>query len=354
MAQAPVVSLLAPAPTPTPQSAAPAPVAVTAAAPAAAPAPAAVVAPSPSQQAAITASLSSTQVDSLLKSGGLLLPVRAATENWSNARKLIASSPGWATWLNQKRAAVDHWYSQTRDRADLVAGLPNDYVDPVTGAALSWVDDSPEPAAGTTDRQKAYKAAWVAILRQVNIGYALDAARLYQVTSDAKMAETAAAQLDFYADNYGKWPLRTAIGNSRMFGQTLEEATTVLSMLETAHALGAYATPARKAKWRDGLFLPIANNLQAYSWGSLNNMNLWCAVATAAIGMELGNATWTDAGLTGPRSVAAVMTQGVTTDGIWYEGSFAYNNYVLVALARLFDLAAINGRNDIEIGRAHV
>ncbi|MFX7829129.1 hypothetical protein ABTK25_19630, partial [Acinetobacter baumannii] len=84
---------------------------------------------------------------------------------------------------------------------------------------------------------------------------------------DAKMAETAAAQLDFYADNYGKWPLRTAIGNSRMFGQTLEEATTVLSMLETAHALGAYATPARKAKWRDGLFLPIANNLQAYSWG---------------------------------------------------------------------------------------
>ncbi|MFX4853944.1 hypothetical protein ABTC27_19395, partial [Acinetobacter baumannii] len=35
------------------------------------------------------------------------------------------------------------------------------------------------------------------------------------------------------------------------------------------------------------------------------------------------------------------------TDGIWYEGSFAYNNYVLVALARLFDLAAINGRNDI-------
>ena len=39
-----------------------------------------------------------------------LLPVRAATENWSNARKLIASSPGWATWLNQKRAAVDHWY----------------------------------------------------------------------------------------------------------------------------------------------------------------------------------------------------------------------------------------------------
>jgi len=77
-----------------------------------------------SQQAALTASLASTQVDSLLKSGGLLLPVRTATENWARARKTIASDSDWATWLNQKRAAVDHWFGQPRDRADLVAGLP--------------------------------------------------------------------------------------------------------------------------------------------------------------------------------------------------------------------------------------
>lgn len=298
-------------------------------------------------QNALAASMASSQVDTLLKTSGLLLGVRTATESWSTARNTVSTNSGWATWLSQKRSAVDKWYAKTRDRVDLQAGLPNDYVDPKTGVALQWTVDSPEPANGTTAKEIAFKGAWVAIMRQVNIDFALDAARIYQVTGDTKMAETAASQLDFYADSYNKWPLRTAVGNSRMFGQTLEEATTVLSLLETAHALGPYVSSARKAKWRDGLFFPIAVNLQAYSWGSLNNMNLWCAVATAAIGMEHGNATWTDAGLTGPRSVAAVMTQGVTKDGIWYEGSFAYNNYVVLAMARLFDLAALAGRADV-------
>jgi hypothetical protein len=315
-----------------------------------APAPAATQTSSTTQSAAasaLTASLSSTQVDSLLKTAGVMLPVRAATENWSAARTTLLNNSGWATWVNQKRAAVDHWFGKTRDRLDLVAGFPNDYVDLRTGAALTWSDDSVEPPAGTTDRERAFKAAWVAIMREVNIGYALDAARLYQLTGNTQLAELAASQLDFYADNYNKWPLRVAIGSSRMFGQTLEEATSVLQMLETARALAPYASATRKAKWRDGVFFPLATNLQTYAWGNLNNMNLWCAVATAAIGMEHGNTTWTDAGLTGPRSVAAVMTQGITQDGIWYEGSFAYNNYVLLGLARLFDLAVGAGRGDV-------
>lgn len=297
--------------------------------------------------AALTASLAATQIEALMKSSGVLLPVRSATENLTVARATITNSTGWAAWLNQKRATVDKWFGKTRDRLDLQAGYPNDYIDSKTGAAVAWSDDSAEPPVGTTDKEKAYKAAWVAIMRQVNIGYALDSARHYQVTGDIKYAEVAASQLDFYAENYNKWPLRTAIGNSRMFGQTLEEATSVLQMLETARALAPYAPAARKAKWRDGVFFPMATNLQAYAWGTLNNMNLWLAVATAAIGMEHGNAAWTDAGLTGPRSVAAVMTQGVTQDGIWYEGSFAYNNYVLLALARLFDLSAGAGRTDV-------
>jgi hypothetical protein len=91
----------------------------------------------------------------------------------------------------------------------------------------------------------------------------------------------------------------------------------------------------------------MAENLQTYSYGTLNNINLWCASAVAAIGMQWHDAALTDAGTTGPKGVVAVMSQGVTRDGIWYEGSFAYNNYVIGALARLFDLAALNGRADL-------
>lgn len=298
-------------------------------------------------QAAVMASMASAQVDGLLKTSGVLLAARTPVENLSGGRLLATTNKDWISWVAYKRAQVDKWFSKRRDRLDLVAGYVNDFVDPKTGAPAEWSMDMAEPAAGTTDREKAFKGAWVAIQRQYNIKYALDAARIYQVSGDAKMAEIAAAQLDFYADNYLKWPLRTAIGNARMLGQSLDEAVSVLTMVEVSRALTPYVTAARKAKWRDGVFYPLATNVQTYSWGSLNNINLWCAIATAAVGMEHGNATLTDAGLTGPRSVAAVMAQGITQDGVWFEGSFAYNNYVLAALTRLFDIAAATGRTDV-------
>jgi hypothetical protein len=298
-------------------------------------------------QAALRASLASTQVDALLKTGGVLLPARTPVENLAGARSLASTNKEWISWIAYKREQVNKWFGKPRDRLDLVAGYVNDFVDGKTGAPAEWSMDMAEPVAGTTDREKAFKGAWVAIQRQYNIKYALDAARIYQLNGDTKMAELAAAQLDFYADNYLKWPLRTAIGNARMLGQSLDEAVSVLTMLEVSRALSTYVTPARKAKWRDGVFFPLAANVQTYSWGSLNNINLWCAIATAAVGMEFSNATLSDAGLTGPRSVAAVMAQGITQDGVWFEGSFAYNNYVLAALARLFDLAVATGRTDV-------
>jgi len=276
----------------------------------------------------------------------MLLGVRVAHEDWSAARALVNSDVNWTYWVNNKRNQVDTWFAKTRDRADLIGGYPNDLVNAATGAAVRWSMDMPEPPNGSTPAAISFKNAWSAINRMNNITFAVDAARLYRLTGDTKYAKLAAAQLDFYADNYMRWPLRTAIGNARMMGQSLDEATSILELLEAAHALQGYSSPAQKAKWRDGLFFPIAANLQTYSYGLLNNINLWCAIATVAIGLEHNDQFWIDTGATGAKGIAAVMAQGVTKDGIWFEGTFAYNNYVLQALARLFDLASSAGRSD--------
>ncbi len=276
----------------------------------------------------------------------MLLGVRIAREDWSAARALVSVDPNWANWVRGKELNVEQWFARTRDRADLVAGYPNNLVNAATGAAIPWSIDMPEPPDGSTPAAASFKGAWAAFNRMNNITYSVDAARLYQLTGEARYAKFAADQLDFYANNYMNWPLRTAIGNARMMGQSLDEAASVLELLEAAHALRGYASAMQKAKWRDGLFFPIAANLQTYAYGSLNNINLWCAVATTAIGLEHNDKGWIDAGSTGPKGLSAVMTQGVTKDGIWFEGTFAYNNYVLLALARLFDLTALEGRTD--------
>lgn len=282
------------------------------------------------------------RASSMLRSGGM----RNAQEDWDAARALVNSDINWSNWVADKKSGLTKWFAKPRDRADLIAGYPNDLVNAVTGAAIPWSTEMPEPPNGGTASAISFKNAWAAINRMNNITFTVDAARLYQLTRDTKYAQLAVDQLDFYATNYMRWPLRTAIGNARMMGQSLDEATSVLELLEAAHALEGYASPAQKAKWRDELFFPIAANLQSYSYGSLNNINLWCAVATAAIGLVHNDKRWIDIGTTGPKGIATVMAQGVTKDGIWFEGTFAYNNYVLLALARFFDLAAAMGRND--------
>ena len=287
------------------------------------------------------------QLNGLIQTAGMLLPVRAAIEDWPTARRLAVDDSNWKAWLAGRRDLVTKWFAAPRDRLDLIAGYPNDLVDPTTGVAVNWTIDMPEPPAGSTAGAVKFKQAWVAINRQYNITRTLDAARFYQLTGDIAMAETAAKQLDFYAQNYMSWPLRTAIGNARMLGQSLDEAGSVLEMLEAAKALQSYASQARAATWRLGLFKPMAANLQTYAYGALNNIDLWCAAAVAAIGLQTSDQTLIDAGTTGPRGISAVIAQGVTLDGIWSEGSFAYNNYVVLALARFFDLAALTGRSDL-------
>ncbi len=285
----------------------------------------------------------SARLTALAQTSGILLSVRVATEKWADAKLLVTTDTGWKTWRAGRKDLVNRWFAKPRDRHDLVAGYPNDMVDLKTGAFVSWNMDFPEPPASSVPAEIKYRQAWAAVNRQYNIARTLDAARLYRLTGDVALAETAAKQLDFYAENYMGWPERTAIGKARMFGQSLDEAMAVLEMLEAARTLGPFAGAARAAKWREGLFKPIAINLQSYSYGTLNNIDLWCAVGVAAIGMHINDSTLLEAGTMGPRGITAVLRQGTTRDGIWYEGSFAYNNFVLAALARFFDIASLSG-----------
>ena len=174
--------------------------------------------------AAATASVAqtaSTQVTALAATPGVLLPSRVAQEDWANAKRLAASDAYWKYWVEGTRAFATKWFSVPRDRVELIAGYSNDYINPTTGAALSYSIDTPMPTNISTPAAVRTQQAWVAINRQYNISRALDAARLYKLTGDKVMAENAARQLDFYAANYLKWPLRTAVGNARMLGSEL-------------------------------------------------------------------------------------------------------------------------------------
>lgn len=270
--------------------------------------------------------------------------LREAKEDWAAAKSLIVIDGGWKSWAKDRRQAVDAWMAVPRDNAAWISGWGHELVDPQTQRPLQWTPQMPMPVDGAGAQGK-LRQAWVSWQRSYNFARIVEAARLYRLTGEPSYAAWAASQLDFYAANYSSWPLRTWNGNARMMGQSLDEATGVIQLVEAVRLLSHYAGSAQQAIWRDKLFTPITDNLRALNQG-VNNIALWHAVAMTSVGMQFNLAPLAAEGLRGPKGVQALLKAGVTADSLWYEGSFSYNAYVLRALAPLFVQADLSGNGE--------
>ncbi len=271
--------------------------------------------------------------------------LRVAREDWATAKNLVAIDAGWKAWVKDRKQLLDGWMSASRDNAEWISGWGHELVDSQTQRPLQWTPQMPMPADGAGAQGK-LRQAWVSWQRSYNFARVAEAARLYRLTGEQPYAAWAAGQLDFYAANYSQWPLRTWNGNARMMGQSLDEATGVIHLIEAVRLLGTYAGAAQQATWLDKLFLPITDNLRSLNQG-VNNIALWHAVAMTSVGLQFDLSALTAEGLQGPKGVRTLLNSGVTADSIWYEGSFSYNAYVLRALAPLFIQADLSGNSEI-------
>lgn len=197
--------------------------------------------------------------------------------------------------------------------------------------------------SGSTEREARFTQAWAANVRETNILRMQTAARLYRLTGDARYADWSVQQLDLYAAQYNRWPLRTENGRGRMFRHGLDEATWSFALLDTARLLQAYASRERQDRWRDGLFFPMAQNLRTVT-SPRSNIALWHHAAIAAIAMRYDHGQMLEYALNHREGLRATLAAGLTTDNLWHEGSFSYNNYVIDSLARLLLLAALEGQ----------
>ncbi|MFZ2972201.1 MAG: heparinase II/III family protein [Ferribacterium limneticum] len=268
---------------------------------------------------------------------------RVAKEDWTLAQSTVASDQAWQGWLAGRKQSLDSWMAKPRDRAEWISGWQHDLVDPATQASVNWRPEMPLPPDGPAAQGK-FRQAWVSWGRSNNFARVVEAARIYRVTGETRYANWAASQLDFYAENYAKWPLRTWNGKGRMMGQSLDEATGAIALIEAVRLLQDYVPSSRQAHWRDELFLPIVENLRDFNQG-VNNIALWHAVAISVIGMQFNDPALVSVGLDSPKGVRALLKAGVTANSLWYEGSFTYNAYVLRALAPLFVNASLTGRS---------
>ena len=275
-------------------------------------------------------------------------PLRKSREDWVYARQLVQQDPAWQTWLKKTRASMDDWMAKRRDHVEWKCGWFHDFVSPKDGSHLIWTPEHPgailashsDPAVPVTPK---ILGGWVFAFRSAHANNMADAARLYRLTGEKNYAEWAASQLDFYANHYTEWPVFR--GSSRIMWQSLDEAINLIRYVQAARLLGDFATPERKAKWKEKLFKPEADLLER-SGQVIQNIPCWQRSAEAVVALYCNDVALWEKAVNGPFGVRNQIAKGISDDYIWYEQSMGYNLYVVDSLSVLFREAWLAGRGE--------
>lgn len=275
-------------------------------------------------------------------------PIGEVVEDWAGARRRVAEETSWKEWLAGRRAEVDGWMARRADKVEWVAGWWHDYVSPKDGAFLPRTFDPPgEFMTGASGERVEVTpkifGGWVFTFRSAHQGMMVEAARLYRLTGEEKYKAWVAAQLDFYAANYMKWPAQTVRNKARLMHQSLDEANALSRFIQAARTLGEAVPDTKRKAWHEQLFKPMALLLEE-SLQRVHNIACWQRAAEAQAAMYAGDEELWKKAIDGEYGIRRQIRDGITSDYFWLEQSLGYNSYVVSALLPLFEHASLAGR----------
>jgi hypothetical protein len=278
-------------------------------------------------------------------------PIRVPREDWAGARERIQNDRAWEAWLARFRTETEEWIAKRRDRVEWIAGWWHDFVSPRDGSFLTWTPDEPgeftlsSPSDPRVQLTRKLHRAWVFGFRGRHADKVADAAALYRLTGEKRYAEWAASQLDFYSENYLKWPIQTEKTKARLAHQSLDEAVNLLRYVRAARWLEPYAAPERKQLWITKLFRPEAELLDE-TFQRIHNIACWQRSAQSAVALYAADEALWKRAVDGEFGIRNQIARGITSDYLWFEQSLGYNSYVVSALLPFFTEAAIAGHLD--------
>lgn len=274
-------------------------------------------------------------------------PLRRPREDWEGARRRLKEDPEWTPWLAARRTELDEWMAHRRDRVDWIAGWWHDFVSPKDGSFLTWTPEEPGPATLSSPSDPRVEltpklhGGWVFGFRSRHTEKVLEAARLARLTGDPRYADWAAGQLDFYAENWAKWPIQTAKSKARLMHQSLDDANVLVRLVNAARLLEV--SEERRELWISKLFRPQAELLDE-TFQRIHNIACWQRSAMAQTAIYARDARLWQRAVDGPYGIRKQVEHGVTSEYLWFEQSLTYNSYVVSAFLPLFTLASLEGR----------
>jgi hypothetical protein len=278
---------------------------------------------------------------------------RIPSDNWAAALRLVRNDSEWTTWLAGRRDALDDWMQKRRDNIAWRAGWGHFFISPKDGSYLTFTPDEPvlggtlsSPTDPTVEVTPKILAAWVTKFRQAHIEKILESARFFRLTGEQKYFDWAVAQIDFYASGYAQiTPYESGILKGKLFGNLLNDATTLVQMSQAAFLIWDHVPEKKKSHWQQNYFFPEACLLDD-GFPCPINIACWQRSAQGLVALLYNDeALWKEV-VDGREGIRRQLGRGVTSDYFWFEQSLGYNYYVVDALLPFFEEVARRGRMD--------
>ncbi len=278
-----------------------------------------------------------------------------STATIEQAKKKIESTPwaqeGWQA-VQQRVAA---WQSQSGQIPAEAGGWIHNYVCPDHWQPLAYDGELPGehicPAGHALTGEK-YDAAWRVWRHRQIADLAREAALTFVVLGLEAGRETAVSILNQYADFYlhldGQSDAEDWMLSGHAFNQALTEALWAVPLIHAYDLVADSLTDKQQKRLERDLWQPLTA-VMTRAQDSLiaqdqikNNYMAWLNVTLGCLGFALNDQALIDRAILPPAGFSVHFKQSVWADGLEFEGTPYYHNFVLLANLILAETAKTN------------
>lgn len=265
-----------------------------------------------------------------------------ATTDWDKLRKKMDNEAWYSEIVSTMCASVDEQLSHSIEVPTQSGGWIHRYISPENWMPLIYDSQNPtehRSSLGDSYTGEPYDGGWRVWRHRELANLARDTALLFHITNNEKYLIASIHILQQYADLYlnfeGDWDADNWMLKGRAMNQALTEALWVYPLI-LAYDLVSDLMP-NAEEIRDNLLIPVAETLtRAHDvlidrGDAHHNYVAWLLAALACIGFTLDDKDLIERVMDGEGGFKSNLDKGVLKDGIQYEATPYYHNFVVLA-----------------------
>ena len=279
------------------------------------------------------------------------------TPEWSRDLRRRTSDPSFSVArkaLDQRLSEYHRFLPQVPVRQ---AGYYHDFFCPEHAVQLIYDPRDPHhhvcPVDGAVHSGEPYDSAWRWSLNDMLSDAALKLA--YRSHLAGGRGEQAQADRDLsgrilltYAERYQHMeppPLDHVNHPGVVTWSGLDESVWLIRMCWAFALLEEMLPEGAADRLARQMFRPGAEHIRQIRWPEIHNATNWNNAALATLALVLEDEDLLEVALGGDLGLEPQLTQGVSQDGIWWEGSLSYHYYMLDAVVWTLRILRASGRS---------